>query len=26
MSITQPECFFVALGIKQAMCMRHIVI
>jgi len=26
MSITQPVCAFVALGIQQAMCMHHIII
>ena len=26
MSITQPACAFVALGIQYSMCMRHTVI
>jgi len=26
MSITQPVCAFVALGIQHAMCMHHIII
>jgi hypothetical protein len=26
MSITQPVCAFVALGILQAMCMHHIIV